>query len=179
MTKEEFLQELRAELSGLEQKDIDDIIDDQAEFIRDAMSAGRSEEKVLRSICSAKSFADSLKLEYKVKRIDQANSTWESYKEILGSAGVLLALAPLNVFILMGPILVIVTTLFSWIVTSGSIVLIGAVLLVVQFFIGFLVGFNFFQTATLLFASIGILSIGLIGVAIFILLSQLLSLIHI
>lgn len=172
MNKEDFLQELRVQLKGLEQKDIDDIINDQEEFIRDAMSAGRTEAEVLRSLGSPRAFADSLKLEYKVKKIDQAGGTWESYKEILGSSGILLALAPLNFIILFGPVIAVLSFLFSWIVTSVTIVFTGSALLVAQFFVGFFIGFNFFQTATLLFASIGVLSFGLIGVALFILMSQ-------
>ncbi len=50
MTKKEFLEKLREELKGLSRSDIDDIINDQEEFIRDAVSAGRSEEEVVSSL---------------------------------------------------------------------------------------------------------------------------------
>jgi len=173
MTREEYLKQLRTELRGLEERDINDIISDQEEFIRDAMSAGRSEDEVLRSLGSPKSLADSLKLEYKVKRIDASESTWETYKEILGSAGILLALAPLNFIILFGPVVAILSFMFSWIVASAVVVFTGAALLIAQFVVGFFAGFNFVQTATLLFGSIGVLSLGLIGVAIFIIISKL------
>jgi uncharacterized membrane protein len=172
MKKEDFLKQLRTELRGLNPRDIDEIISDQEEFIRDAMSAGRAEEDVIRSLGSPKAFADSVKLEYKVKKIDEAESTWESYKEILGSAGVLIALAPLNFLILFGPIIAILSFLFSWIVSSGVIVITGVSFLVLQFIIGFFMGFGFAQTATLLFFSIGLTFLGLMGVAIFILFSQ-------
>jgi len=173
MTKEEYLNQLKLELRGLEEKDINDIIRDQEEFIRDAMSAGRSEGEVLRSLGSPKSLADSLKLEYKVRRIDSAGSTWESYKEILGSWGVLLALAPLNFLLLFGPVIAILSFMFTLILTSAIIVFIGAALLLIQFVVGFFAGFNFVQTAALLFGSIGVISLGLIGVALFVLISQL------
>jgi uncharacterized membrane protein len=173
MTKEEYLKQLRIQLRGLEERDINEIVSDQEEFIRDAMSAGRSESDVLRSLGTPKSLADSLKLEYKVKRIDASESTWESYKEILGSAGILLALAPLNFFILFGPVIAILSFMFTWILTSSIIVFTGAALLIAQFVVGFFAGFNFLQTAALLFGSIGIMSLGLIGVALFVLISKL------
>lgn len=172
MTKEEFLRELEKELKGIDEKDVKEILADQEEFVRDAMSAGRSEQEVLRSLGSPKALADSLKLEYKVKRIDSAESTWESYKEMLGSWGILLALAPFNFLLLFGPVIAILSFLFSWIVTSATIVFTGAALLIAQFIVGFFAGFNFVQTATLLFGSIGIISLGLIGVAIFIIVSK-------
>ena len=99
MTKQDFLNRLRSELRGLDETDIDEIISDQEEFIRDAMSAGRSEEEVVSSLGSPKAFADSLKLEYKVNRINNSESTWESYKEIFGSVGILVALAPINLIL--------------------------------------------------------------------------------
>ena len=172
MKKEDFLKQLRIELSGLDPKDIEEIVNDQEEFIRDAMSAGRTEAEVMGSLGSPKAFADSVKLEYKVKRIDQAESTWESYKEILGSAGILLALAPLNFLILFGPVIAIVSFLFTWIVTSGVVVLTGFGLLIGQFVVGYFAGFAFAQTATLLFFSIGFIALGFIGVSIFVMLSQ-------
>lgn len=172
MTKEEYLKNLRDELRGLDEKDVNDIINDQEEFIRDAMSAGRTEVEILRSLGSPKSLADSLKLEYKVKKIDASGSTWESYKEILGSGGILIALAPLNFFLLFGPVIAILSFMFSWIVTSAVIVFTGAALLIAQFVVGFFIGLNFVQTATLLFGSIGVISFGLIGVALFVLVSQ-------
>jgi|GEM_PF-1364075 len=172
MTKEEYLKQLKSELTGLDERDIKEVISDQEEFIRDAMSAGRSEQEVLRSLGSPKSLADSLKLEFKVKRIDSAEGTWESYKEMLGSWGILLALAPFNFLLLFGPVIAILSFLFSWIVSSATIVFVGAALLIAQFVVGFFAGFNFVQTATLLFGSIGIMSLGLIGVAVFIIVSK-------
>ncbi len=88
------------------------------------MSAGRTEEEVVGSLGSPKSFADALKLEYKVNKINNASSTWESYREVLGSIGILIALAPLNLILLFGPVIAILGFLFSWIVTSGTIVIV-------------------------------------------------------
>ncbi|MGH1467281.1 MAG: DUF1700 domain-containing protein [Bdellovibrionales bacterium] len=173
MRKEEFLSNLRSELRGLDPKDIEEIISDQEEFIRDAMSAGRTEEEVIGSLGSPKSFADALKLEYKVNKINNASSTWESYREVLGSIGILIALAPLNLILLFGPVIAILGFLFSWIVTSGTIIIIGSAMLLAQFIMAFVVGFTFVQTLAILFLSIGVIALGLCGVAIFILFSQL------
>lgn len=173
MRKEEFLSELRVELRGLDPKDIEEIIGDQEEFIRDAMSAGRTEEEVVGSLGSPKSFADALKLEYKVNKINNASSTWESYREVLGSIGILIALAPLNLILLFGPVIAILGFLFSWIVTSGTIVIVGSSMLLLQFVLAFVVGFTFIQSLAILFLSIGVIALGLCGIAVFVLFSQL------
>ncbi len=173
MRKEEFLSELRVELRGLDPKDIEEIIGDQEEFIRDAMSAGRTEEEVVGSLGSPKSFADALKLEYKVNKINNASSTWESYREVLGSIGILIALAPLNLILLFGPVIAILGFLFSWIVTSGTIVIVGSSMLLLQFVLAFVIGFTFIQSLAILFLSIGVIALGLCGIAVFVLFSQL------
>ena len=49
MTKNEFIQQLRKELSGLPQVEIDDIIRDQEELIRDAVAADAVPEHCLTS----------------------------------------------------------------------------------------------------------------------------------
>ncbi len=173
MKKEDFLSKLRDELRGLDPVDIEDILRDQEEFIRDAMSAGRTEEDVVRSLGEPKAFADALKLEYKVNRINNSSSTWESYREVLGSIGILIALAPVNIILFFGPVIAVLGFLFSWILTSGGIVIAGASFLLIQFIVALIVGFTFLQTATLFFASVGVIALGLCGVALFIIFTQL------
>lgn len=173
MKKEEFLNILRNELRGLDPKDIEEIIRDQEEFIRDAMSVGRAEEDVVRSLGPPKSFADSVKLEYKVNKINNASNTWESYKEVLGSVGILVALAPINLILFFGPVIAILGFLFSWIVASGSVIFVGAALLFAQVVIGLFASFTFLQMATFFFATVGVIALGFCGVAMFIVFSQL------
>lgn len=173
MTKQEFLNRLRDELKGLDQADVDEIISDQEEFIRDAMSAGRSEEEVVASLGSPKAFSDSLKLEYKVNKINNASNTWESYKEVFGSVGILVALAPINLILFFGPILAILSFLFGWIMGSGAIVIAGIFMIPILFVVSLVSSLGFAPTLAFLFLGIAVTALGLMGVAIFILMSQL------
>lgn len=140
MTKEDFLNELRRELRGLSLVEIDEVIRDQEEFIRDAMSAGRTEAEVVASLGRPKDFADSLKLEYRVKKINEAPNLWSKYSEVIKSFGLLLALAPLNILLLF-PLFVIVSFMFTWAFFSLQFIFYSSIATMVSFLSGIFMGF--------------------------------------
>jgi len=155
MKKEEFLNELKRELNFLNQEDLDEVIADQEEFIRDAMSSGRSEEEVLSSLGTPKSFAESIKLEYQMKKIKDSSSTWDSVKESLTATGVLFGLMPLAVLLILGPGLAVLSFLFSWFVTTLAFLLIS-LLMILSSFLVFIFGLGFTEFFAIVFLSLGL-----------------------
>lgn len=154
MKKTEFIEELKKELKFLKQDELNEVIADQEEFIRDAMSTGRSEEEVIASLGSPKSFAESIKLEYKMKKIKDAPSTWDSVKESLTATGILFGLMPLAVLLLLVPGLSVFGFLFSWFVTTLVFLLISMFMILGSFLV-FLVGMGFTEFFAVLFLSLG------------------------
>ncbi len=100
-----FISELKHHLRKLPHEDVEEIINDQQDFIREAMAEGKSEEDILKSFGSAKEMADSLIAENKVQKISSADGFWPLVKAILGSIGAVIILAPINFIILLGPVL--------------------------------------------------------------------------
>lgn len=109
MNKQDFLEQLKKELSDLPTSEVDDIIRDQEEFIREAMQAGRDEEKVIQSLGFPRDFAKELKAQLKVeKHLEQAQSEKKlggQVKSTLNAAFAILVLAPFNLIFFAGPFL--------------------------------------------------------------------------
>ena len=154
MKRAVFLEELKKELSFLSKEELDEVIADQEEFIRDAMSTGRSEEDVIASLGTPKSFAESIKLEYKMKKIKDSSSTWDSVKESLTATGILFGLMPLAVLLVIGPGLAIVSFLFSWFVTTLVFLLISLFMIMGSLLV-FAFGMGFVEFFAVLFLSLG------------------------
>lgn len=157
MNKAEFLNQLRGQLQGLSPDDIEDIVRDHEEMIRDAVSAGRSEESVLQSLGSPVSVAQNLKTELKIEKteeqikkaeeqiknaeatINQASTSNMSQKTkaILSAVGAVLVLAPFNLIFVLGPFLALMGLLLGGWVTSLVWIALFTTLLIF-FFIFFL-----------------------------------------
>ena len=164
MTKEEFLKELEKELSFLTDLEKREVIQDQEEFIREAMAQGRTEEEVIRSLGTPRAFADALKLENKVKQIQEAPDTWSSVKESLTATGVLFGLMPLSLLFLFGPGFVFLSFLFTWFTLSLSI-MIPSSFFVLGSFIIFFFGFGLVEFLGIFFLSLGFLLGSLASIA--------------
>ena len=156
MTKDEFLKELEKELNFLTDLERREVLEDQDEFIREAISQGRSEEEVIKSLGTPKSFAEAVRLEHRVKRIEDAPDTWSSVRESLTATGVLFGLMPLSLLLLFGPGLVILSFLFSWFTVSVSILIPASLFFFLSFFV-FFFGFGVFEFLGVFFLSLGFL----------------------
>lgn len=160
MKKEEFIKQLADELRSLSPEEREEILNDQEEFIREAISSGRNEEDVIQAIGTPKSFADSLKLEMQVKKIEAAPDLFSKGKELLKTSWVLLALMPLNVFLILVPGVTAVSFLFTWL-TVGAVILLVGLGLICFAFVCLLIGFTFLQFLAFLFLSIGFIAMGI------------------
>lgn len=160
MKKEEFLSQLKVELIGvLSTSEIQEILEDQDEFIREAMASGREEEEVISSLGNPKNFADSLKLENQVKKIQSTEDMWGKSKEAWKATVLLVALMPLNLFLILVPGVAVLSFLFSWLTVGASLLFGGAIMIFVSFF-SMLLGFTFAQFVGFVLLSIGTFALG-------------------
>lgn len=121
MNKQQFLKELTYHLGkSLPASETSDIARDQEEFIADAMASGRKEEDVVASLGDPKKFASSIIAESKITRAENAGSLNKQVSTTLSAVVAFLALAPLNIFIFLGPFLVIACLILSgWLVSAA------------------------------------------------------------
>lgn len=132
MNRQDFITQLRRELRGLPESEIDDILRDQEELISDALRAGRTEESILNSLGSPADLARSLKAEIKIDRAVGEPKLSRQLRGAFGAVGALLVLAPFNLIFVLGPFMAVLGILFSgWVVAT---VLGGLALLLVGTF---------------------------------------------
>lgn len=118
MNKNVFLKKLEEYLKPLGKEAVVDILRDQEEFINEAISAGRAEVEVISSIGDPKKFAQNIIAESRLDRADEAttfkrqvSTTWAVLKSFA-------VLAPLNIFVLIGPFLLFVLLILcGWLVS--------------------------------------------------------------
>ena len=144
MTQKEFIFQLRLQLAGLPTAEVDDIIRDQEEFIRDACAAGRTEESVVAALGTPADLARNLKAEIKIENAEEKifKATEEKHlseqmKGVFGAVGAVLVLAPFNLIFVLGPFTALMGVLFGGWVTAVTLALVAIVLIIV--FFGYLV----------------------------------------
>lgn len=184
MQKTEYINQLKKELSDLPSNDVEDIIRDQEEFIREALAAGRSETEFLQSIGTPSELAKNIKAELKYEKAESKIENAEKdfhlsikLKSVIAAVLAVLVLAPFNLIFVLGPFLALLGLLmggwvfsfvfgavslaalvlfFSTIIHSG-----GAVWALLATFFGFLSGlaFSMVMIATMYFVSLFVLKI--------------------
>lgn len=144
MTQKEFIFQLRLQLAGLPGAEVDDIIRDQEEFIREACAAGRSEEAVVAALGTPADLARSLKAEIKIENAEEKifkateeKNLSDQMKGVFGAVGAVLVLAPFNLIFVLGPFTALMGVLFGGWVTAVTLALVAIGLML--FFFGYLV----------------------------------------
>lgn len=143
--KQVFLNELSYHLRKIRPEERQEILRDQEEYIHEAMQSGRSEEEVVSSLGDPKAFARNLILELKLSEVERTEKSSTQLRLIFGVLFAMLALAPLNLILFLGPFIVVISLLATgWISAVGTLALaVGSL----AFFIGKMV-----------FASVGIMT---------------------
>ncbi|SHH95067.1 DUF1700 domain-containing protein [Sporanaerobacter acetigenes] len=109
MNRKEFIGTLRANLKGLPQEEIDDIIYDYEEHFRIGLSQGKFEEDIARELGDPRNIAKMYKVSSK---IDEAESN-PSPKNLLKAMFSAMALGIFNFIIVLGPFIVIIALLIG------------------------------------------------------------------
>lgn len=163
MRKEEFLRALKSQLSGLPSPEIQDILRDQEEYIDDAVRSGRSEETVVASLGDPKAFASGILAEARIKSAESTDGLGSKFSGTWKALVAILALAPLNVLIVLGPFLVLVAMLFAgWAVSLGLFLAAWAVLIAFLFKLVFIT-VGVWAHLSAFFFTVGWIGVGLLG----------------
>jgi uncharacterized membrane protein len=162
--KDEFLKSLRDSLSSFSSEEREEIIRDQEEYIRDAVTAGRNEEAVITSLGDPKAFASKLQVQTKLDRVNAPSSGMpEQVRNVFGAVLAILALAPFNVIFVLGPFMALVgITIAGW-AMSFSGILIAATLLGAFAFKLVFFGVGLYTHLSAFFLCMGVVGLGLLG----------------
>lgn len=113
MTKNDYLNSLRRELSGFSKEELDDVIRDQEEYINDAIASGRSEEEVIKSLGYSSSLARELKASHHLKSAEENKGLFSKTESTMHVVFALCVLAPFNLIFVLGPFLAMCGALFT------------------------------------------------------------------
>lgn len=120
MKRQDYINELKQQLKGLPQSEIEDIVRDQEELISDALAAGRTEESILKSLGEPGELARALKAEVIIEQASEEKKLGRQLRGAFGAVGALLLLAPFNLIFVLGPFMVLLGMLFSgWMVATA------------------------------------------------------------
>ncbi|HEX3756557.1 MAG TPA: DUF1700 domain-containing protein [Rhizomicrobium sp.] len=166
MTRDEFIGDLRAGLTGLRPQDIDDIIADYQSHFSDGRAAGRSEEEIAASLGDPGRLARELRVEAGFKR-------WQSERSAGNLGGIIVALLGLATidFILLLPVLgTVAGVLIGFAVGVLAVCVVGIVLMISALPIGMFAGVGTELARGL--AGFGCLALGIGSGALFVLLIE-------
>lgn len=166
MTKQEFIIQLKVELLGLPQSEIDDIVRDQEEFIREAVSSGRREEDVINSLGSPSELAKNLKAEIKIDRAQTETKLGAKISGVLGAALAVLVLAPFNLIFVLGPLLGLIGILVGgWV---AAVVVAAVFVTAIAAFFGLVIWIpaSFLTYVSIFFTFVGGAAMGLTAIGV-------------
>ena len=109
MTKELFLKQLRASLSGMNTEEIKDIMADFEEHFEAGKEDGRSEEEIAKLLGEPEIIANQLKVSAKIKKAETSRSVSNITRAVLATLG----LGALNLIFVVGPYFGLVGVLFG------------------------------------------------------------------
>lgn len=163
MNKTEFLEQLRKELRGIPQVEIDDIIRDHDEIIRDAVAAGRTEESIVSSLGQPSELAKSLKAEIKIEKAQDASGLSAKLKAMLGAVGAVLVLAPFNLIFVLGPLMALFGLLLGGWATAVAITVVCFTVALAFFFFTIVMPASLLGWVGIGFGFLGVMFLGLAG----------------
>ena len=175
MTKEEFINQLRKELSGIPQSELEDIIRDQEELIRDAIAAGRSEESIVASLGQASELAKNLKAEIKIEKAQDENKLPAKMKAVFGAVGAVLVLAPFNLIFVLGPMMALFGILIGGWATAFSLTVVCFTVALAFFFFSIVLPASILGWIGIGFGFLGIMFFGLAGLGVMYLVTMLVA----
>ncbi len=172
MKRTEFIQKLRAELSGLAPAEIEDIIRDQNELIDCGLEKGRVEEEIIASLGDPKLLAKSLKSQSLIVKAEGPLPLPEKLVVFCKMFFTLLVLTPFNMIFLAVPLAIGSAIWVAGWAVSVSLIISGITVLFAGFGVGAvtfvptvlsslpLAGFALAGTGAVVFAGAGILFMG-------------------
>lgn len=163
MNKTQFIEQLKKELSGLPQSEIDDIIRDHEEMIRDAVAAGRSEESFVATFGKPSELARNLRAEIKIEKAQDENKLPAKMKAMFGALGAVLVLAPFNLIFVLGPMMALFGLLIGGWATAVAITVVCFTVALAFFFFTVVMPTGALGWIGVGFGFLGVMFLGLAG----------------
>jgi uncharacterized membrane protein len=154
MTKAEFFEQLNQGLKKVRKDDRADILAEYEEHFHHALAKGKTEEQICKDLGSV----DQIIKDYRIEKVlaEQVTGEAGNAKSILRAALILMALAPLNFIVFIGPFLVTACLLMAFWAVGGSLFLVGAAM----FFTLLAKIFTSLLVPVLLIACVGVIALG-------------------
>jgi len=175
MTKTQFIEQLKKALSGLPQSEIDDIIRDHEEIIRDALAAGRTEESIVHSLGQPSELAKSLKAEIKIEKAQDEIKLGAKMKAMFGALGAVLVLAPFNLIFVLGPMMALFGLLLGGWATAVAITVVCFTVAIAFFFFTVVMPSGVLGWVGIGFAFLGVMFLGLAGLGVMYMVSMMVA----
>lgn len=109
MTKNQFLAELERHLNKLPKQELEDILRDYEEYFQNALSDGKTEQEIAKSLGSPKQLAKELLATHYIEEVEKSDSALNIARAIWAAVG----LGFLNIIFILGPFIGIVATVAS------------------------------------------------------------------
>ncbi len=155
MTKAEFFEQLNQGLKKVRKEERADILAEYEEHFHHALAKGKSEEQICHDLGSVEQIIK----DYRIEKILSEQVTGETghAKSIFRAALILMALAPLNFIVFIGPFLVTACLLIAFWSVGGAIFLTGTAL----FFTLLFKIFTSLLVPVLMIGSVGVAALGI------------------
>ncbi len=175
MNKTQFIEQLRKALSGIPQVEIDDIIRDQEEIIRDALAAGRTEESIITSLGNPTELARNLKAEFKIEKAQDEIKLGAKVKAMFGAVGAVLVLAPFNLIFVLGPMMAMFGILLGGWATAVAITVVCFTVALAFFFFTIVMPTGALGWVGIGFGFLGVMFLGLAGLGVMYMVSMMVA----
>ncbi|MCD7034258.1 DUF1700 domain-containing protein [Metabacillus sp. GX 13764] len=118
MSKEQFLQELKAALKNLPQQEREDILRDYEEHFQFGLEEGRSEAEIAKELGAPQSIAKEITVQHHVEKAESKGTAGNLFRAVWAAIG----LGFFNLVIVLGPFIALAGLLFSgWAVSAAFI----------------------------------------------------------
>ncbi len=154
MTKVDYLNQLRNALQSINETERKEILQDQEEYIQDAIRSGRKEEDVVLALGSVNDFVKELTINTQIASAASEKNIFSQFKKILKAILMIGVLAPFNLIFILGPFCGLVGVL----VAIGAVATAVIICAIVALFVSFIFLGHFPLFLTVLFGSLGLLS---------------------
>ncbi|WP_449540391.1 HAAS signaling domain-containing protein [Ferdinandcohnia sp. Marseille-Q9671] len=119
MNKKQFLSDLERRLRTLPKEEKDDILQDYQEYFSIGLEEGKTESQIAESLGSPKQLSKELLATYHIEKMETTTSTRNMFSAVWAVIG----LGFVNLLIVLGPFLVILSLLLAGWITGGAGVL--------------------------------------------------------
>jgi uncharacterized membrane protein len=114
MKQQMFINLLRNQIAALPTTEVEDIIRDQEEFIRDAIASGRDEEAVIAGLGDPRTLGQALVAQFRIEHAQDSQKLIPKIRSTWSAVFAFIALAPLNLFFILVPFSIGMMLLFTF-----------------------------------------------------------------